>query len=123
MDEGFDDRSDGVADASDPGRDDSPAPGRHAGPRDPAELLAEKELAAREAERRTSSLDEVRDGGFGMGSAAPLDDGAMPLGHPVKAWHDAGALAPEDAGYAGVEPDVWFTDAGAAESAGFSPID
>ena len=30
-------------------------------------------------------LVEVVDGGYGWGSAAPVWDGAMPLGHPVKA--------------------------------------
>ena len=34
--------------------------------------------------RRTSSLDEIRDGGYGVGSAAPIEDGAIPLGHRVK---------------------------------------
>ena len=34
--------------------------------------------------RRMSGFDEVVDGGFGLGSAAPIDDGAQPLGHDVK---------------------------------------
>ena len=56
----------------------------------------------------------------GVGSAAPLEDGAMPFGHPVKAWEDTKTrVLPEGAGYADVDPDVWFTDANAAESAGF----
>ena len=44
----------------------------------------------------------------------------MPFGHPVKAWEDTKTrVLPEGAGYADVDPDVWFTDANAAESAGF----
>ena len=70
--------------------------------------------------RRISALVEIRDGGYGVGSAAPLEDGAMPFGHPVKAWEDTKTrVLPEGAGYADVDPDVWFTDANAAESAGF----
>ena len=38
--------------------------------------------------RRISGFDELRDGGFGVGSAAPLDDGAQPLDHPVQAYRD-----------------------------------
>ena len=34
--------------------------------------------------RRVSEFDELRDGGYGVGSAAPLDDGAQPLDHPVQ---------------------------------------
>ncbi|QIK74886.1 hypothetical protein [Nocardioides piscis] len=121
MDDGFDQRSEDAPATGTAAQ--SQAPGRHAGPRDPEELQAEQQLAAREAKRRTSSLEEVRDGGFGMGSAAPLDDGAMPLGHPVKAWKGIGAVNPGDPGYDGAEPDVWFTDRDTAESAGFSGAD
>lgn len=69
---------------------------------------------------RTSELDEVRDGGYSVGSAAPLDDGAVPLGHPVKAWEDTKTyVQPGEQGYGDHNPDVWFTDTGAAERAGF----
>lgn len=72
--------------------------------------------------RRTSSLDEVRDGGYSVGSAAPIDDGAMPLGHPVKAWEDTKTfMAPDDPGYDEGEPDLWFTDEAAARRARFGP--
>ena len=65
--------------------------------------------------RRTSALDEIRDGGYGVGSAAPIDDGAVPLGHPVKAWEDTKTfVTPEHAKYAEAEPHVWFADAYAA---------
>lgn len=74
--------------------------------------------------RRTSSLDEVRDGGYSVGSAAPIDDGAVPLGHPVKAWEDTKTFAaPDHPSYPDAEPDLWFTDDGAAQRAGFRPVD
>ncbi|MEP6649762.1 MAG: hypothetical protein ABJA74_07575 [Lapillicoccus sp.] len=74
--------------------------------------------------RRTSSLDEIRDGGYGLGSAAPLDDGALPLGHSVKAWEDTKTfVTPDHAKYGEAEPHVWFVDAHAAEAAGFHPVD
>ena len=72
--------------------------------------------------RRISAMDEVRDGGFGMGSAAPIGDGAQPLGHSVQAYRDTMTFRTEDMpGYDSCEPDVWFYDVGAAERAGFSP--
>ena len=72
--------------------------------------------------RRTSSLDEVRDGGYSVGSAALIEGGAMPLGHPVKAWEDTKTfVTPDDPGYDEGEPDLWFTDAGAARRSGFGP--
>jgi hypothetical protein len=74
--------------------------------------------------RRTSSLDEIRDGGYGVGSAATIDDGAVPLGHPVKAWEDTKTfVAPEHEKYGEAEPHVWFADAYAAQRAGFHPVD
>ncbi|MBD3783945.1 MAG: hypothetical protein IE926_13520 [Micrococcales bacterium] len=70
--------------------------------------------------RRVSEFDEIRDGGFGMGSAAPLDDGAQPLDHPVQAYRDTMTYrVPEDPGYDSADPDVWFYDAAAAERSGF----
>ena len=75
-------------------------------------------------DRRTSELDEVRDGGYGVGSAAPLDDGALPLGHPVKAWEDTKTfVTPDHEKYDEADPHVWYTDADAAQQAGFRPID
>ena len=74
--------------------------------------------------RRVSELDEVRDGGYSVGSAATLHDGAMPLGHPVKAWEDTKTFVTEEHDhYDEAEPDVWFTDADAAQRAGFRPAD
>jgi len=70
--------------------------------------------------RRMSSFDEVVDGGFGIGSAAPIADGAQPLGHAVKGRREGTTfLGPDDAGYDDVEPDVWFYNEEAARRAGF----
>ena len=72
------------------------------------------------ATRRVSDFDEIRDGGYGMGSAAALPDGAQPMDHPVQAYHDTMTYRlPDDPGYAEAEADVWFYDAGAAERSGF----
>lgn len=70
--------------------------------------------------RRTSSIDDVRDGGYGVGSAAPLEEGAVPFGHPVKAWNDTRTFVDTDhPRYDDAEPHVWFTDPEAAQQAGF----
>ncbi|QKE82831.1 hypothetical protein [Arthrobacter sp. NEB 688] len=70
--------------------------------------------------RRVSEFHEVRDGGYGMGSAAALDDGAQPLDHPVQAYRDTMSYRlPDDPGYADAVADVWFYDAAAAERSGF----
>ena len=69
---------------------------------------------------RISGLDEVVDGGFGIGSAAPIPDGAQPLGHPIKANVDTKTYQDlHSPWYASTSPDVWFLDAGFAERAGF----
>lgn len=71
--------------------------------------------------RRISSFTELRDGGFGVGSAAPFEDRAQPLDHPVQAYRDTMTFrAPGDSGYDSTEPDVWFYDEGAAERSGFT---
>lgn len=78
------------------------------------------EEASPSASDAQSGLDEIRDGGYGVGSAAPLDDGRVPLGHPVKAWHDTQTyVTPDHWAYGDAQPHVWFTDADAAERAGF----
>lgn len=70
--------------------------------------------------RRLSSVEEIRDGGYGVGSAAPIADGAMPLDHWVKAWEDSKTyLVQGERGYAGTDPHVWFLDDRSAERAGF----
>ncbi len=74
--------------------------------------------------RRVSDLGEVRDGGYSVGSAATIDDGAMPFGHPVKGWEDTKSyVTPDHPRYDDAEPHVWFTDPDAAERAGFHRAD
>jgi hypothetical protein len=69
---------------------------------------------------RISELHEVVDGGFGIGSAATLADGAQPLGHPIKANVDTKTYQDlHSPWYDETEPDVWFLDPGFAERAGF----
>ena len=72
--------------------------------------------------RRVSTLAEVADGGYGPGSARPLPDRAMPLGHPVPAWKSTGTYGDPAEGVSSVEPDVWFTDVDTARRAGFLPL-
>jgi len=70
--------------------------------------------------RRVSDFHEIRDGGFGVGSAAPLDGGVQPMDHPVAAYRDTMSYRiPDDAGYDDTEPDVWFYDESAAQRSGF----
>ena len=70
--------------------------------------------------RRVSEFHELRDGGYGVGSAAPLEDGAQPLDHAVQGYRDTMTFrSPGDAGYDSAEPDVWFYDEAAAERNGF----
>ena len=72
--------------------------------------------------RRTSAVEEIRDGGFGVGSAAPFEDRAQPLDHPVQAYRDTMTYrVPGANGYDSAEPDVWFYDEDAARRAGFNP--
>lgn len=62
----------------------------------------------------------VRDGGWSVGSAAPIEDGCMPLGHPIKGVFALGIYqVPGSSWYEATIADVWFTDEGAAEAAGF----
>ena len=59
-----------------------------------------------------------------MGSAATIDDGAVPLGHPVKAGEDTKTfVTPDHAKYDEAEPHLWFADEHAAHRAGFRPVD
>ena len=80
----------------------------------------EEEEQARRAESLVDEGEAIVDGGYGWGSAAPFADGSMPPGHPVKghrAWmqyHEPGSPW-----YDETTVDVWFTDAAAAERAGF----
>lgn len=102
--------------------DDVETPGATgAGPSGSAASSASSGAARQE---RTSSLEDVRDGGYGVGSAAPIDGGIVPLGHPVKAWEDTKTyVTPDHPGYGQADPHVWFLDAQAAQNAGFTAVD
>ena len=64
----------------------------------------------------------IRDGGYGVGSAAPIEDRAQPRDHPVQAYRDTMTYrAPGASGYDSAEPDVWFYDEDSARQAGFGP--
>lgn len=79
-----------------------------------------EEPAMGPAVRRISELHEVVDGGFGIGSAATISDGAQPLGHPIKANRDTRTYQDlRSPWYDETDPDVWFLDVGFAERAGF----
>src|SRR5699024_7317458 len=64
--------------------------------------------------------ESTEDAPYGAGSHAPLDDGSVPAGFPVKADEDGQVYYTEDdAAYASVEAGVFFATAEAAEDAGF----
>jgi hypothetical protein len=105
--------------------DSSPMTEDHAADSD-ATAPAEDSSPAEEAPRgrRVSDFHEIRDGGFGVGSAAPLEDGGQPMDHPIAGYRDTMSFrTPDDAGYDDAEPDVWFYDEGAAERSGFHRSD
>lgn len=80
----------------------------------------EEEEQARRAESLVDEGEAVVDGGYGWGSAAPFADGSMPPGHPVKGHRDWMQYhEPGSPWYDETTVDVWFTDAAAAERAGF----
>lgn len=72
--------------------------------------------------RRISSLEEVVDGGYGVGSAAALPDGAQPLGHPIMGFRDSMTFARQGQRAPGASADVWFYDEDAARRSGFRPV-
>jgi hypothetical protein len=107
--------SDDLAPIDDRGADDHGADDHGAG-----DHGADDHGAADSGQRLGSRLDEVVDGGHGVGSAAPIADGAQPLGHPIKAWRDTMTyVIPGGRGYDGGEPDVWFQSEQAALAAGY----
>ena len=70
--------------------------------------------------RLVSTYEEVVDGGYGVGSAAPVFDGAQPYGHPIKGRRETQEyFTPDSPWYGGVEANVWFYDEDAARRFGF----
>jgi hypothetical protein len=101
--------------APEPAREPAPEPAEVSVPEEPT-----AEPGAEPGGRRISTFDEVTDGGYGIGSAAPIADGAQPLGHAVKGTREGTTfMAPADQGYDDVDPDVWFYNEEAARRAGF----
>jgi len=73
---------------------------------------------ARESELVEDSGDGA--GSYGPQSHAPLADGSQPEGFPVKGNEDSMLYhVPGSSFYARTVAEVWFTDAAAAEAAGF----
>ncbi|MGN6752993.1 MAG: sunset domain-containing protein [Intrasporangium sp.] len=116
-----DDADTAEPDPSSTGSDGSSADqGQHPGQQDHSDESA----TAPQQRRRISDFEEVRDGGYGVGSAAPIGDGAQPLGHAIKGVRGSRTfLAPGAQGYEDVEPDVWFYDEQSARNAGFHSSD
>lgn len=72
-----------------------------------------------EGDGDAADAGQIRDGGHGWGSAAPLEGGGTPPGHPVKAWHDTMTyVLPDEEGY-GADPHECFVDGETAQRAGF----
>ncbi|WP_377645235.1 hypothetical protein [Oryzobacter terrae] len=115
------DATDGAVTTTDDGTtDDGTTDGNADGDTDA--LPAQTDEGTRgKAARRISEFHELRDGGYGVGSAATLDDGAQPLDHPIAGYRDTMTFrSPGDEGYDDAQPDVWFYDQDAAERSGFS---
>lgn len=85
---------------------------------EPETVTVDAATATRPVEVEESESTE--DAPYGAGSHAPLDDGSVPAGFPVKADEDGQVYYTEDdAAYASVEAGVFFSTAEAAEDAGF----
>ncbi|WP_068399279.1 sunset domain-containing protein [Kribbia dieselivorans] len=70
--------------------------------------------------RENRDIRLVKDGGWGVGSAAPIGAGEYPLGHPVKGQIEhMRFVSPTDPGYLDAPVDVWFYDEDAARRSGF----
>jgi large subunit ribosomal protein L4 len=73
------------------------------------------------ASAREGEVVEGTETRFGSQSHAPLADGSQPEGFPVKGNEDSMLYhVPGSSFYARTVAEVWFTDAEAAEAAGFS---
>jgi large subunit ribosomal protein L4 len=89
-------------------------PAAKATPQDaaPAETSADEVLA--------SPIQDAAPSEFGADSHAPLEDGSMPEGYPVKGNADSMKFhQPEGRWYEATVAEVWFTTADAATAAGF----
>lgn len=87
-----------------------------AGAADTTTQAATNESAAQPA--ASVALDEPP---FGEGSHAPLDDGAMPDGYPIKGNADSKLYhVPDSPFYDRTVAEVWFASEAAAEAAGFA---
>jgi len=77
-----------------------------------------------EAQTTATEVDEsgsTDESPYGEGSHAALEDGGEPEGFPVKGNEDSMLYhVPGSSFYARTVAEVWFTDADAAEAAGFS---
>jgi large subunit ribosomal protein L4 len=84
-----------------------------------ADTAPAEEPAADAAEAATVPANATATQPYGPGSKAPLKSGNAPKGHEVKG---AGGhyYTDADAGFADVEPEVWFDSAETAEAAGFT---
>lgn len=120
------------AHATDPERDDElESAGRPTGMQDIPEAAVNRgsyetpypgdALSGGSGGRRICAFDEVTDGGYSIGSAAPIGPGVQPMGHPVRAWEDTKTFRVGPEGDWEREPDVWFMDEQAAGNAGFRP--
>lgn len=82
----------------------------------------ESPLEETSADEATSAIAPAAEGDhpYGEDSHAPLDDDSMPEGFPVKGNADSGKFhQPDGRWYEKTVAEVWFTDAAAAEAAGF----
>jgi large subunit ribosomal protein L4 len=109
--------------------DEAPAPKKTAAKKAPAKKAAVAEApvvdetpAADVEEASTVPANATATQPYGAGSKAPLKSGKAPKGHEIKG---AGGhyYADADAGFADVEPEVWFDSAETAEAAGFTKAD
>ena len=90
---------------------------------DDSELIAEEvEVSSTEQEEITEESDvESKDSPYGEGSAFALEDGSAPSSDfVIKAKVSTKIYHPEESSFFGrTKADVWFTNAEAAEAAGF----
>jgi len=93
-------------------------PAAKATPQDAAPAEASADEEAQDADVEGSSDAESSE--FGADSHAPLEDGSMPEGYPVKGNADSMKFhQPDGRWYEATVAEVWFTTADAATAAGF----